>query len=136
MEVYDTAVVSYFVILQEQVCEICAPLLVGAIRCKILVQLVFKHLMWFPACIIRLFGADDGIKTHFHIHVFMYGCGAVSIALTGQIDCHAPVTVNAIVLMIDLVNLSFDFLFMGIIIRLPVFPVVIVSVRIDVQPVQ
>jgi len=66
----------------------------------------------------------------------MYGCGAVSIALTRQIDRHTPVTVNSIVLMVDLVNLCLDFLFMGIITRLPVFPVVIISVRIDVQPVQ
>ena len=136
MEVYDAAVVSYLMILQKQVGEIRAPFLIGLIRRKILVQPVFEYLMWFPVFIIQLFRADDGTKVHFHIHIFMYGCGAVIITLTGQIDRHTPVTVNTIVLMVYLVNLCHDFFFMGIIIRLPVFPVVIVGVWVDVQPVQ
>ena len=136
MKVYDAAVVPYFMIFQEQVCEIRAPFLVGFIRSKILPQLVFEYLMWFSVFIIRLFRTDNGAKPHFHIHVFVYGGGAVGIAPARQIDCHAPVTVNTVVFMIDFVNLCLDFLFMGIITRLPVFPVVVVCIRIDIQPVQ
>ena len=66
----------------------------------------------------------------------MDGRRAVVVAFAGQIDRHAPITIDTIVLMVDFANLSLDFFFMGIVICLPVFPVVVVCVRINVQPVQ
>ena len=86
--------------------------------------------------IIRLFGTNDGAKSQFYIHVFMDGQRAVVIAPAGQIDGHAPIPIHAVVLMVDFLNLCFDFLFVGIVICLPMFPVVVVCVRINVQPVQ
>ena len=53
-----------------------------------------------------------------------------------QIYSHAPVTDGAIVLMIQFGDLLLNFLFMGIIIRLPVFPVVIICVWADAKPPQ
>ena len=66
----------------------------------------------------------------------MDGCSAVIITPTGQIDCHTPIAINTIVFMIDFVNPCLDLCFMGIISYLPVLPVVIISIWIDVQPVQ
>ena len=86
--------------------------------------------------IIRLFGTNDGAKSQFYIHVFMDGQRAVVIAPAGQIDGHTPISIHAVVLMVDFLNLCFDFLFLGIVICLPVFPVVVVCVRINIQPVQ
>jgi hypothetical protein len=45
-----------------------------------------------------------------------------------QIYGHAPITAGAIVFMIDFVDLILNVLFMGIAIRLPVYPIVIVFV--------
>lgn len=56
------------------------------------------------------------------------------IAFTLQIYSHAPITDGAIVFVIDFVNLILNFLFIGIVIRLPVFPVVIVCIWEDAKP--
>ena len=56
------------------------------------------------------------------------------VASAFQIDFHAPVTINTIVDMIDFLNLRVYFCFIGIIIRLPVFPVVIIRVWTDFKP--
>lgn len=63
-------------------------------------------------------------------------CGTVSIPFTLQIDSHAAVAVHTIVAVVDVSDLLLDFLFLSIIIRLPVFPVVIVCVGADRQPSQ
>ena len=136
MEVNDAAVIPYFMILHKQVCEVRTPPLVWVVRLKFLIQPIFKYLMRFPMFMVRLLRTDDGTEPHFHIHILMYGCGTVGIPLTGQVNRHAPITVNPMMLMVDLLNLCLDFLFMGIEIRLPVLPVVIVSIGIDPQPVQ
>ena len=41
-------------ILQKQVCKVCSPFLIGMIHCEILLQLVFKYLVWIPVHIIQL----------------------------------------------------------------------------------
>lgn len=53
-----------------------------------------------------------------------------------QIYGHAPIADCAIVGVIDFADLILNFLFMGIVIRLPVFPVVVVCVRTDIKPPQ
>ena len=63
-------------------------------------------------------------------------CLTVTIPSAFQIGCHAAVSVYSIVAVVDLFNLLFGFCLLGIIIRLPVFPVVIVGVRADSQPPQ
>ena len=55
------------------------------------------------------------------------------IAFTLQIYSHAPIPDGTIVFVIDFVDLIQNFLFMGIIICLPVFPVVIVCVWEDAK---
>ena len=66
----------------------------------------------------------------------MDGSSAVTVSPALQIDRHAAVAVNAVVAVIDLIDLPLDFRFFGIIIRLPVLPVVIVCIRTDPQPPQ
>ncbi len=50
-----------------------------------------------------------------------------------QINLHAAVTVNAVVFMIDFFDLCLNFSLLSIVTRLPVFPVVVVSIWIDFQ---
>ena len=63
----------------------------------------------------------------------MDGCGAVVVSLALQIGRHAAVAVNTVVPVVNLISLFPDFCFLGKIIRLPVFPVVIVGIRADPQ---
>jgi len=63
----------------------------------------------------------------------MDSCGAVVVSLALQIGRHAAIAVNTVVPMVNLINLLLDFCFLGKIILLPVFPVVIVSIRVDPQ---
>ncbi len=62
--------------------------------------------------------------------------GAVAVSFALQIDRHAAVALNAVVFVVDLFNLLLDFCFLSVIICLPVFPVVIVSIRAQTQPSQ
>ena len=66
----------------------------------------------------------------------MDGCGAVAVSLASQVDRHAAITVNTVVPVVNLIDLLLDLCFFCVIIRLPVFPVVIVGVRADPQPPQ
>ena len=53
---------------------------------------------------------------------------------TGQINRHAAVSVYAIVAMVDFCNLLLGLGFLGVIVRLLVFLVVVVGIRADSQP--
>ncbi len=136
IEVYDGAVVPNVPVLQEQVCEIRAPFLVRFVRMEVLPQLVIKYFMRLARLCPRFPGADDGMQAHLRIHIFMDGSGAVAVPFALQVGCHATVAVNAVVPVVDFIYLSLDFCFLGVIIRLPVFPVVIVGVRTEPQPPQ
>ena len=63
-------------------------------------------------------------------------CPAVAVPPALQIGSHTAIPVYSIVAVVDLFDLFLDFLFLGIIIRLSVFPVVIVSIRAAHQPQQ
>ena len=120
----------------EQVGKISAPFLVDFVRCEILVQLIIEYLIRFSIFISRLLWTDDGTEPKLRIHIFMNSSGAIRIAFAFQIDFHAPVTVDTIMGMIDLLDLCLYFCFPGIIIRLPVFPVVIVCIWTDLEPAE
>ena len=64
----------------------------------------------------------------------MDGSRAVAISFTRQIDSHTPITVNTVMSVVDFFYLTLDFCFLGIIIRLPVFAVVVISIRVNPQP--
>ena len=136
IEVYDGAVVSDLPILQEQVCEIRAPFLVRLVRMEVLPQLVLEYFMGLPGLCPRFFRADDGMQAHLRVHIFMDGSGAVAIPFALQVGCHAAVAIDAVVPVVDFIYLPLDFCFLGAIIRLPVFPVVIVGIRANPQPPQ
>ena len=57
-------------------------------------------------------------------------------AFACQINGHASVSIHPIVLVVNLSDLRLYHRFLGIVIRLPVFPVVIVSIRANIQPTQ
>ena len=101
---------------------------------EILVQFVIKYFMGLPWLCPRSLRADDGMQTQFPVHIFMDCCLAVPPAL--QTDSHTALPVCSIVAVVNLFDLFLDFLFLGIIIRLPVFPVVIAGIRADSQPPQ
>ena len=134
MQIYNGTVIAYFMIRKEQIGKIRAPFPVDFICCKILVLLIIEYLMRFSMFISRLLWTDDGTEVKLRIHIFMNRNGAIRIAFAFQIDFHAPITVDTIVRMINLLNLCLYFCFPGIIIRLPVFPVVIVCVWTDFEP--
>ena len=134
MQIYNSAVIAYFMICEEQISEIRAPFSIDFICCEILLQLIIEYLMWFSMLISRLFGTDNRTETKRCVHIFMNSCIIVRITFTLQIDFHTPVAVNSIVRMIYFLNLCLDFCFKGIIIRLPVFPVVVISIWAYTQP--
>lgn len=136
IEVYDGAVVPDISILQEQICEIRTPFLVRPVRMEILFQLIPEHLMWLPGLCPGLFGTDNRMQTLFDVHIFMDGRLAVAVASALQIGPHAAVAVHSAMAVVDFVNLFLGFCFLGIITRLPVFPVVIVGIRTYLQPSQ
>ena len=61
-------------------------------------------------------------------------CLTVTIPSAFQTGCHAAVSVCSIVAVADLFSLLFGFCLLGIIIRLPMFPVVITGIWSYLQP--
>ena len=136
IEVYDCAVIAHISVFQKQVGEIRTPFFVDFPRREVLLQLVFKYFVRFPGLCAWLFGAADGVQTQFPVHIFMDSCAAVAVSSAFQISCHAAVTVHAVMAVVDIPDLLLNLCFLGMIIRLPVFPVVVISIRADSQPLQ
>ena len=134
MQIYNSAVIAYFMICKEKIGEIRAPFSIDFICCEILLQLIIEYLMRFSILISRLFGTDNRTETKLCVHIFMNSCITVRITFTLQIYFHTPIAVNSIVRMIYFLNLCLDFCFKGTIIRLPVFPVVVISILAYTQP--
>ena len=103
---------------------------------EILIQFVIKYFMGLPWLCPRSLGADDGMQTQFPVHIFMDRCLTVAVPPALQIGSHTAEPVYSIVAVVNLFDLFLDFLFLGTIIRLPVFPVVIAGIRADPQPPQ
>jgi len=77
-----------------------------------------------------------GRTMEFPVHIFMDSGGAVAVSFALQIGRHAAVAVNTVVFVVDLVNLLLDFCFLGAVICLSVFPVVVVGIRAQAKPSQ
>ncbi len=105
MQVYDGAVISYFLAVQKQIGKICTPFLIDRVCSEILFYLIFKHFVGLRVLIIRFPGTDNRTQTTFSIHVFMYGCRTVILSPARQIDSHTPVTIDPVVAMADIFNL-------------------------------
>ena len=136
IEIKDTAVITYLPIFQEQIGEIGTPFLICPLSSKILSQLILKYLVWLPVHIFWLFRTYNRIQPHLFIHILMNGYRTVMEAFACQINGHASVSVHTIVLVVNLPDLCLYLRFLGIVIRLPVFPVVIVSIWANIQPTQ
>ena len=76
------------------------------------------------------------MQPHFRVHIFMDGSGTVAVPFAPQIGPHAAVTVNTVVPVVDFFYLLLHFCFLGVVICLPVFPVVVVGIRADPKPPQ
>ena len=61
---------------------------------------------------------------------------AIAVSAAFQIGPHAPVAICAVVAVIDALDLLLDFRLLGMILRLPVFPVVVIGIRAEPQPPQ
>ena len=103
---------------------------------EILIQFVIEYFMGLPWLCPWFLWADDGMQAQFPVHIFMDCCLAIAVPPALQIGSHTAVPVYSTVAVVDLFDLFPDFLFLGIVIRLPVFPVVIVGIRADPQPPQ
>ncbi len=136
IQVYNAAIVAHFPIFQKQIREICTPLVVHLVFMKFLLQLVFKDFVRFSAPVTRSPRTDEGIQPHFRIHVFVYGNGAVMTAPACQIDGHGPVSCHPVMLIVNFPDQRFGGSFPCIIIRLSVFPIVVISIRTDAKPPQ
>ena len=136
IQVNNAAIVARFPVFQEQIREIRTPLVIRMVCMKLPLQLVFKDFMRFSAPIARFLRADERIQPHFRIHVFMYGNRTIMTAPARQIDRHGPVPCNSVMRMVNFPNQRFSCVFLGIIVRLPVFPVVVISIRADAEPPQ
>ena len=62
----------------------------------------------------------------------MYRQGTQSNAFPFQVGLHHPITVNAVVFVIDDIDLLLDVLLLFLVCRLPMLLIVIVSIREDV----
>lgn len=101
---------------------------------KFCFSLLSNTLCGFPCSYPGFFWTDNRTETKLCVHIFMNGGITVRITFTLQINFHTPIAVNSIVRMIYFLNLCLDFGFKGIIIRLPVFPVVVISIWAYIQP--
>lgn len=88
----------------------------------------FQKFCLAPPSITWFFRADKRAQSHFCVHIFVYGNRAVMTASACQIDSHGPVSGHSVMRMVNIPDLRFCCFFLGIIIRLPVFPVVVISV--------
>ena len=136
IEIYDGTVIAHIAVFQEQICEIRAPFLVDFLSSEVLFQLVFKYFVGLPGLCAWFPGADDGVQAQLLVHIFMDSRAAVAVPSAFQISCHIAVTVHTIMAVVDIPDLLLNLCFLGMIIRLPVFPVVIISIRADPQPFQ
>ena len=114
--------------------EIHTPLPVRHVRMGILIPSIVRYFMGLPGPRPWFLWTGDRIQTQSHIHIFMDRCLAVVISPTLQIGSHTAVPVYSVVVVVDFFDLLLDLLFLGIMIRLPVFPVVIIGIRADPQP--
>ncbi len=92
--------------------------------------------MGLPRTDPRLPGADDRTQAQLCVHVFMDGCGAVDVSAAFQINPHAAVAIDAVVAVVDPLNLLMDCCLLGMVVRLPVLPVVVIGIRPELQPSQ
>ena len=100
---------------------------------EILIQLVIEYFMSLSRLCPRLFGADDGMQPHLNVHIFSDGSGAVAVSFALQIDCHTAIAKDTVMFVIKLLYLPLDFCLFVVVISLPVFPVVVVGIRAQVQ---
>ena len=88
-------------------------------------QLILKYLVSLPVDIFWLFRTYNRIQPHLFISIFMNGYWTVMEAFVCQINGHASVSVHSIVLVVNFSDLRLYLRFLSIVIRLPVFSVVI-----------
>ncbi len=92
-------------ILQKQICEVGTPFWVDVIRSKILIQPVRKYFVRLSVLILRLLGTNSRTQFQIRIHVSVYRRETIVIASALKIYSHAPIAGNAILLMIDFLDL-------------------------------
>ena len=136
MQIYDCTVVSYIMVLQKQISKICTPFLIDFICRKVLLYFVFKYFMWFTMLIVRLLRADYRFHPKYWIHILVDSCCAVWEAFAFQIYLHTTISIYTMVFMINIWDFWQSFLAHGIVIRLPMFSVVVISIWTDIKAPQ
>lgn len=86
---------------KKEICKISTPFPVDFVCSEILFQLILEYLMRPSVLISGLLWTNNRMESQFRIHIFMYRCGTIKITSMLQIDCHTPVSVNAIITQED-----------------------------------
>lgn len=110
--------------------------MVDTIGLEILIELVFKYFVGLSMFVTRLLRTHDGTQSQLRIHILVYRCRTIGISLPNQVGSHPPISVHSVMAMVNFFNFRHNLFFLGIIICLPVFPVVVISVWTDPQPAQ
>ncbi len=63
----------------------------------------------------------------------MDGCGAVDVSTPFQINPHIAIAVDAVVAVVDFLDLLMDFCFLGVVVSLPMLSVVVIGIRVKSQ---
>ena len=92
--------------------------------------------MGFSGLCPWLFGAYNGAQAQFRVHVLMNGSRAVMVSYPLQINRHAPITIYAMMVMVDVPDLLLALRLVRIIRCLPVLSVIIIGIRTNPQSPQ
>lgn len=76
VQVQNRAVVTDFMLPTKQAGKICAPFLIGFLCCKVLLEFIFKYLMWSATFILCFFGRTMDLRPSME---FLYLCTVVRL---------------------------------------------------------
>ena len=136
IEVENCAVIADIATCEKQVREVGQPFLIHRLGSKLLSEQICKMHMLCSRVIFGWFSLYDGAQPEFLVHVLMNGYGRKIDALPLQIDSHSAITVNTTMRMVEGLNLMENPLLFRLLLCPPMFSVVVISVRINVQPSQ
>ena len=136
MKIYDRAVVTRFSILQKKICEISTPFLIDFISGEILLKCVIKNLVRRSFPVIWPLTPCYRMKSQFFVHVSMNCERTKKDVFSFQIYFNHSITNDAVMVVVYLADFLFYFLLGSEIGCLSLFPVIIVSIRVNAKPSQ
>lgn len=136
VEVQNCTVIADIASCEKQISEVGQPYLMDPFGGKISPEQVLKVRMLCPAVVFGWFSLHDGTQPEFLVHVLMNCPGRKIYTCARQIGSHSAIAVNTIMFIVDHQNLIENLLLFRLPLCPPTFSVVVISVRINVQPSQ